>query len=434
MQTTKALIKHSLLLAAPLVLLGAAMGSAQAGVNYQLRQVHASSGESVNIDALVFNDTGSLMTWSAPRNLILQWRDHEGNVVRSLAELETPNSQASIPVNNFTAYSWRAVVPNGLKGLQAVNIEGERVMLALDTNAQGVSPITSTPAVAAVVDAGAGGDPRAPDPALPPAQLAAVGAAEQGPAINSGQGLRPAASSFDNFRNAISAHDPTYFIVGNKGGNNARFQLSFKYRLHSPSDPSNPRFYDHFYIGYTQTALWDLHSDSKPFVDTTYNPSLFWRKDSIWESQQKSVFLGLATGYEHASNGKAGDDSRSMNDFFIQPEFNYRFDHGATLTFAPRLKHYVFIGENDDWAHYRGRVDWRLRYAQDNGLVVSGMYNRASQGRETKEVSIAWPLKRTPLNMNGYLYGQYFSGYAETMLGYRDRTSGQFRIGLALVP
>src|SRR5690606_17432652 len=123
-----------------------------------------------------------------------------------------------------------------------------------------------------------------------------------------------------------------------------------------------------------------------------------------------------------------------MNDFFIQPEFNYRFDHGGTLTFAPRVKHYVFMGENDDWADYRGRVDWRLRYAQDNGLVLSGLYNRASQGRETKEISIAWPLKRTPLNMNGYLYGQYFSGYAETMLGYRERSPGQFRIGLALVP
>ncbi|HRL21441.1 MAG TPA: phospholipase A [Alcaligenes sp.] len=426
--------KNLLLLAAPLMLSGAIINTAQAGVNYQLRQVHAGPGETVNIDALVFNDTGSLMSWTAPQNLVLQWRDHQGNVVRSLAELETRDPQASIPVNNFTAYSWRAVVPNGIKGLQAVNIEGERVMLALDANSQGNSPITSSPAIAAVVNAGASGDPTAPDPALPAAQVAAAGAAAQGPAINSGYGLQPASSSFDSFRNAISAHDPTYFIAGNKGGSNARFQLSFKYRLHSPTDPSNPGFFDHFYIGYTQTALWDLHSDSKPFVDTTYNPSLFWRKDAIWESEHKRMFLGLATGYEHASNGKSGDDSRSMNDVFIQPEFNYRFDHGATLTFAPRVKHYVFMGENADWKHYRGRVDWRLRYAQDNGLVLSGMYNQASQGRNTKEVSIAWPLKRTPLNMNGYLYGQYFSGYAQTLLGYRERSSSQFRIGLALVP
>jgi outer membrane phospholipase A len=123
-----------------------------------------------------------------------------------------------------------------------------------------------------------------------------------------------------------------------------------------------------------------------------------------------------------------------MTEVFIQPEFNYRFDHGATLTFAPRIKHYVFMGENDDWAHYRGRVDWKLRYAQDNGLVLSGMYNKGAGSRNTHELSIAWPLNRTPLNMNGYLYAQYFSGYAETMLSYRERSSSQFRIGLALVP
>ncbi|MBY6309463.1 phospholipase [Alcaligenes faecalis] len=434
MPTKKKLSKHSLILSAPFLLLSAVLSTAQAGITYQLRQVQASSGESVDIDAIVYNDTGSLMNWTAPQNLVLQWRDNDGNVIRSLAELVNARPRASIPTNNFTAYSWRAVVPNGLTGLQAVNIEGERVMLALDTNPQGQSPITSQPANAAVVNAGAGQNPAIVDPELPYAQAVAAGAQREGPAINSGQGLKPANSSFENFSNAISAHDPTYFIVGNKGGSNARFQLSFKYRLHSPSDPSNPKFYDHFYIGYTQTALWDLHSDSKPFVDTTYRPSFFWRKDSIWESDQKRLFMGLATGYEHASNGKAGDDSRSMNEVFIQPEFNYRFDHGATLTFAPRIKHYVFMGENDDWAHYRGRVDWKLRYAQDNGLVLSGMYNKGAGSRNTHELSIAWPLNRTPLNMNGYLYAQYFSGYAETMLSYRERSSSQFRIGLALVP
>ncbi|XOT97081.1 phospholipase, partial [Alcaligenes pakistanensis] len=122
--------------------MSALLNTAQAGISYQLRQVQASSGESVNIDAIVYNDTGSLMSWTAPQNLVLQWRDNNGNVIRSLAELVNPRPRASIPTNNFSAYSWRAVVPNGLTGLQAVNIEGERVMLALDTNPEGQSPIT----------------------------------------------------------------------------------------------------------------------------------------------------------------------------------------------------------------------------------------------------------------------------------------------------
>ncbi|MDA4737435.1 hypothetical protein NY590_24975, partial [Enterobacter kobei] len=67
--------------------MSAVLNTAQAGISYQLRQVQASSGETVDIDAIVYNDTGSLMSWTAPQNLVLQWRDNNGKVIRSLAEL-----------------------------------------------------------------------------------------------------------------------------------------------------------------------------------------------------------------------------------------------------------------------------------------------------------------------------------------------------------
>src|SRR3546814_9677101 len=91
-------------------------------------------------------------------------------------------------------------------------------------------------------------------------------------------------SAFDNFRSAISSFEPVYFDIGSKGDTNARFQLSFKYRLFNPTDPLHPEFIDNLYLGYTQTSLWDLEGDSMPFIDTTYNPSLFWRKDKLWET------------------------------------------------------------------------------------------------------------------------------------------------------
>src|SRR5690606_34046317 len=115
-----------------------------------------------------------------------------------------------------------------------------------------------------------------------------------------------APSAFDNFRNAISPYEATYFDIGKNGGTNARFQVSFKYRLSSPKDPQNPTFFNGMYLGYTQTALWDLHGDSRPFIDTTYAPSVFWHKDSLWQSADKSLFVGLNTGVEHRSNGKSG--------------------------------------------------------------------------------------------------------------------------------
>lgn len=420
-----------------LVLLGTLLmtGAACAGINYRLEQTHAVAGETVNIRAVLFNDTDTAMSWTAPKNLVLQWRDHSGHSIRSLAYLEGNQSPINIPVNNFIKLSWSAVVPTGVKGLQAVNIEGEPTLLALDASPLERSVIAGTPAAVPVIDAGAASGSGHSDPPLPANVVAATGASlTEGPPVNSTKHLSTPSSAFDNFRSAISPYEPIYFDVGNKGGRNARYQVSFKYRIFTPNDPNNPGFADNIYLGYTQTALWDLHSDSHPFVDTSFKPSLFWRKDALWQSPQKDWFLGLASGVEHESNGKSGDDSRSLNFAYIQPEFSYRFDGGSTLTFAPRFKSYFSVQNNPDYADYAGHVDWKLRWAQDNGLVLSGLYRQGHEGRNATQLEAAWPLRRTFLNMNGYLHLQYFKGYGETLLGYNHKSDAQVRVGISLVP
>ncbi len=410
-------------------------GAACAGINYRLEQTHAVAGETVNIRAVLFNDTDTAMSWTAPKNLVLQWRDHSGHSIRSLAYLEGNQSPINIPVNNFIKLSWSAVVPTGVKGLQAVNIEGEPTLLALDASPLERSVIAGTPAAVPVIDAGAASGSGHSDPPLPANVVAATGASlTEGPPVNSTKHLSTPSSAFDNFRSAISPYEPIYFDVGNKGGRNARYQVSFKYRIFTPNDPNNPGFADNIYLGYTQTALWDLHSDSHPFVDTSFKPSLFWRKDALWQSPQKDWFLGLASGVEHESNGKSGDDSRSLNFAYIQPEFSYRFDGGSTLTFAPRFKSYFSVQNNPDYADYAGHVDWKLRWAQDNGLVLSGLYRQGHEGRNATQLEAAWPLRRTFLNMNGYLHLQYFKGYGETLLGYNHKSDAQVRVGISLVP
>lgn len=411
--------------------------AATAGMSYQLDTARASPGETVRIKGVLFNDTDTALAWTPPENLVLQWRNEQGRVVRSLAYLETPAHQVELPVNNFAAFSWKAVVPTETRGLQALNIEGEPVMLALDTRPMRESVVAAAPARTPVVDAGAAPAGASQDPPLPDSVVAAAGA-------NARQGPRPMArvasadtssAAFENFRNAISTYEPTYFDVGQKDGTNARFQVSFKYRLSTPADPARPGFFDHLYLGYTQLALWDLDGDSKPFVDATYNPSLFWQKDRVWSSSEHSPFyLGLAAGVEHMSNGKSGDESRSLNDVFIQPEFRYRFSGGSTLAFTPRVKAYFATPDNQDYAHYAGHVDWKLRWAQDDGLVLTGLYRQGTEGRNATQLEAAWPLRRTFLNMNGYLHVQYFRGYGETLLGYNQKSSGQVRVGLALVP
>jgi len=413
--------------------------TAWAGMAYQLDTVQAAPGETIRIKGTLFNDTDAALLWTPPENLVLQWRNEQGQVIRSLAKLETPALQVDLPVNNFAAFSWQAVVPTQAHGLQAVNIEGEPVMLALDTTPGGQGLAANAPASTPIVDAGAAPPGTRHDPPLADNALGSVVANADGgsgpTATRSVAAADSTSTAFDNFRNAISPYEPIYFDVGQKDGTNARFQISFKYRLVNPSDPARTHFFNHMYLGYTQRALWDLEGDSKPFVDVTYNPSLFWHKDRIWSPAEHSPFyVGLAAGVEHKSNGRSGPDSRSLNDFFIQPEFRYRFGGGSTLAFTPRIKAYFAKPDNHDYAHYAGHVDWKLRWAQDNGLVLTGLYRQGTQGRTATQIETAWPLRRTFLNMNGYLHVQYFKGYGETLLGYDQKSSGQVRLGLALVP
>lgn len=418
---------RALILAA---LLGTAAPAA-AGITYQLERPSAAPGETVRIQAVFFNDGGSVARWQPPAQMVVQWRSPDGTIVRSLAMLASQHSSLSVPVNNFARVAWSTVVPRHAKGLQALSIEGESIMMALDVSGRDSGTLASTPAQGPVVDASTG------EP-VPVAEVTAAGAQpDAGPAPTEAAQAEWQAlpTGFDSFRSALSEYKPMYFAVGTRGETTARFQISAKYRLFNPPAGREASFGENFYLGYTQVSLWDLEGDSKPFIDTTFNPSVFWLSDNMWTSPEQNWRLGLNTGVEHMSNGKDGEDSRSLNDAYIQPAINYRFDGGSTLTFAPKVKAYFAVAnENSDYRDYAGFVDWNLRWAQDNGAVVSAMYRQGASRHRTTQLDFAWPLRRTFLNMNGYLHLQYFNGYGETLLGYNQRNESQFRIGLSIVP
>ncbi|ANN71090.1 phospholipase A [Bordetella bronchialis] len=409
----------------------AAACTAHAGVSYKLDRASAAPGTRIQVQAVYFNDTEAGGRWQPPRSLVLQWRSPSGAVVRSLAQADSDDLEFNVPVNNFARMSWTAVVPTNVTGLQAVSIEGEPALMALD--ASGIGAIASKPADVPVVDARTGKP-------LPPAEVEATGVSPvEGPAPTQVAAQSAPDSTgnpaFDRLRAGLSEYQPTYFDLRTRDRTTAKFQFSFKYRLFTPERGEEAGFLDHLYLGYTQTSVWDLEGDSRPFIDTTFNPSLFWLSERMWQSKDNNWSLGMASGVEHASNGKAGDDSRSVNDAFVQPALNYRFQGGSTLTFAPRIKGYFALGdENRDYTDYTGWVDYHLRWAQDNGLVASVMYRQGDSARRTTQLDLAWPLKRTFLNMNGYLHLQYFNGYGDTLLGYNQRQRSQIGIGLSLVP
>ncbi len=380
---------------------------ASATVNFSIEPAQAQPGQTITIQAVYVNTTGEVAEWVPPTELVLHWHSQTNQPLQTTAQMAHAEPIRTVAVNGFVISHWHSTVPELSTGIQTLALEGSSQLLALD-----IAPQHSQ----ALIDA-------TPPDTTPTDAIAQPGLAYSPP------------TAFEQIRNAISSYEPIYFVVGNRPETNARFQLSFKYRLANPPSLEESRFYHHFYLGYTQRSLWDLSSDSIPFIDTTYNPSVFWYKEKLWETAQQPFYMGLNAGIEHKSNGKSGEDSRSLNDIYLQPEFNYTFNNGSHLKFMPRIKQYIGVSDdNADYRDYMGTINWRLRWQQANGLSIMGSYQHGKHGRQTHQVDIAWPLKRTPLNLNGYLYAQYFNGYGETLLHYSKHSQSQFRIGLALIP
>lgn len=232
---------------------------------------------------------------------------------------------------------------------------------------------------------------------------------------------------------ALSAHEPVYFLLGARNGRNARYQLSFKYRIFDKeSAPVQwlPAL-GQLHFGYTQTAIWDLGIDSKPFHDTSYRPSLFWQR-RLDNSENMPRYL--RAGVEHESNGKEGANSRSINLAYVQPVWRSDFDDEKSLILAPRFYSYLDKSENPDIAYYRGYADWLLRYGDEHEWVLSGRMRVGSGGHTGKQIDLSVPFRK-PLfaRTGGFLYFQLFSGYGETLLDYNQRHPAQLRVGVSIV-
>lgn len=232
---------------------------------------------------------------------------------------------------------------------------------------------------------------------------------------------------------ALSALEPVYLLAGLNHGFDARFQLSFKYRLFDPESTPVQWFpaLRKLHFGYTQTSIWDLGEDSKPFHDTSYRPSLFWQSRLDEKSFHPSY---LRTGYEHESNGKDVPDTRSIDLLYVQPVLRKDFLDGNTLFFAPRFYVYLNNDENPDIARYRGYADWQGRYGKEQSWMLTGRVRTGTAGYGSVQLDLSAPLRK-PLfaRTGGFLHLQMFSGYGESLLDYNIRSPFQLRIGFSII-
>jgi len=217
-------------------------------------------------------------------------------------------------------------------------------------------------------------------------------------------------------------HNPLYFAYGDPS---SKVQMSFKYRI--IKDMS-------IYFGYTQIMFWDLREDSKPFKDSTYNPEFIYTYDF-----EKKIFLdNIDFGFwEHNSNGKSGDTSRSFERAFVRLNFAREFDQ-FIFKFSTKVGYiYGLDKTNDDIRDYISPLELKFSFI---GLFKGWTMDRSSfdlryfpggdwaqdWGRGGYEVSTSF--RFGGLSIVPAFYMQYFHGYAESLINYDDRVS-EFRAG-----
>lgn len=237
------------------------------------------------------------------------------------------------------------------------------------------------------------------------------------------------------FRRHFSAYEPMYFVWGPKDPN-AKFQISIRYRIMNPDSILNRwwRWTEGLHVAYTQTSLWDLDSPSAPFFDSSYKPELHWRADDVfpgavrwWEQ------LGLQAGVQHESNGKGGEDSRSLNILYVRPTFLFGDAEKLFLSVSPRA--WVYLGglaDNPDLKDYRGYADLFLKGGWGGSLQLAGTFRVGDDfDRASMQLDLTYPTARLFGNLDLFLHLQYFNGWGESLIAYDER-SWAFRVGLSL--
>lgn len=246
---------------------------------------------------------------------------------------------------------------------------------------------------------------------------------------------REAATAGPVAPSALGFHEPMYFLVGGNDPVSARFQFSFRYRLTDGQGVLDERFpvETGLYFAFTQTSLWDLESDSRPFRDTSFRPSLFYRW--MLSDPEDGASVALSGGYEHESNGKDEASSRSIDTLFLKAEGRYYLADGRTyFGVEPKVWAYLDRDDNPDITRYRGYGELGLRLGRDDGLMLSSILRRGSAGYMRRQFDLSYPLRRSIFSgVGAFAHLQYLSGYGETLLGYDERRDPQVRVGVSLV-
>lgn len=173
-----------------------------------------------------------------------------------------------------------------------------------------------------------------------------------------------------------------------------------------------------FQIAYTQLNYWQVYASSQYFRETDYEPEAF---------VQKSYLNWLfRVGAEHQSNGRGGMYERSWNRAYVTTQYS-----GADWLVSLKLWTLIFASQssdlhNPDILHYLGRDELVMSKKLGNfTLSVEAQNLESGLTRGYVEPTVSYQLTK-----HFALYGQFFSGYGQSLIEYNHRTQAA-GIGIA---
>ena len=192
--------------------------------------------------------------------------------------------------------------------------------------------------------------------------------------------------------------------------NDVAFQISARYKL---PWVIGEKGWD-MYIAYTQLSLWDVYRASNPIKSQTFMPCFYLYRQL--GSGPDGVINDLMIGYEHRSNGYAGDKSRTLDFLFATytHTFSGRFTALLTGRFGVGSIYNTFSLEM--FNRYQGYCTAALCYhTRDRSFMASASATPLFMGDIPANVSaeIAW---RPKFTAGLYLVARYHYGYDENQL------------------
>lgn len=202
----------------------------------------------------------------------------------------------------------------------------------------------------------------------------------------------------------------------------AIFQVSIRQRLTKSILP----FSSFLYLTYTHKSFWDIYRESSPFRDNNYNPGIGIGKYIIEKNKLRG---GILVAFEHESNGREKEESRSWN--YISINGKYFINMLLSVGIKAWIP-YVDGGENKDLLKYRGlgTISFNVITRNRKWWAATEFTPRKGWGNINTVISVGYkPAEK--LNQSFFL--RFSDGTGESLLDY-NKYSTNLRIGICIKP